>query len=106
MFGGNIYVIRLARDDDREALEALAKLDGKRPIRGRALVGEIDGRPAAAWSLEDDRSIADPFRPTSHLLVQLRMRAHSLKTHERTPSVADRVRAVVHAVPAHSPAQA
>jgi hypothetical protein len=106
MFGGNIYVIRLAHDDDHDALRAIAKLDGKRPIEGRALIGEIDGRPAAAWSIEDGRAIADPFRPTSHLLVQLRMRASSLKTHERTPSVADRIRAAVHAVPAHSPAQA
>lgn len=104
MFGGNVYVIRLARDEDEPALRRLAELDSARPIRGRALIGEIDGRAAAALSIEDGRVIADPFRSTSHLAVQLRLRASSLKAHERTPSVADRVRAVIRVQPAHSPA--
>ncbi len=105
MFGGNVYVIRIARDEDEGALRELAQLDAKRPIYGRALIGEISGRPAAALALEDGRTIADPFQDTSHLVVQLRLRASSLQAHERNPSVADRVRAVIRVKPAHSPAQ-
>ena len=84
MFGGNIYVIRLARDEDRRALDSLAELDSARRINGRALIGEIDGRIAAAVALEDGRVIADPFQPTSHLVVQLRLRTNGLKAHEHT----------------------
>ena len=52
MFAANAYVIRHATGADK-----LAELDSQRPLTGPALVGEIDGRPAAAISLTDGRVI-------------------------------------------------
>lgn len=106
MFGGNIYVIRLATHEDERALRELAELDSQKPITERALVGEINGRVAAALSLSDGRIVADPFQATSHLAAQLRLRAGALRAYERTPSLADRMRAAVRVRQSHSPARA
>jgi hypothetical protein len=48
MYPTNAYVIREATDADERALRWLAELDSQRPLSGPALVGEIDGSPAAA----------------------------------------------------------
>jgi len=106
MFGGNTYLIRLATKEDEPALRELAQLDSQKPITGRALIGKIDGRAAAALSLSDGRIVADPFQATSHLAVQLRLRAGAVQAYEHTPSLADRMRAAVRVRPAHSAAQA
>jgi hypothetical protein len=95
MFSANAYVIRIATDDDAYALRQLAGLDGKRPIEGEALIGEIDGRPAAAVSLSDQRVVADPFEPTSQLVALLRMRAKAVRAYERTPELRKRMLAGV-----------
>jgi hypothetical protein len=87
MFASNTYVIRHV-----QGAEKLAELDSQRPLTGPALVGEIDGRPAAAISLADGRVVADPFQPTGQLVAQLRMRARAMEEHERTPDLADRLR--------------
>lgn len=58
MFPSNAYVIRRATEDDEVELRRLAELDGQRPLTGPALVGEIDGKPAAA---ERVRSSLQPF---------------------------------------------
>jgi hypothetical protein len=55
----------------------------------------VDGRPAAALDLDSGRAIADPFVPTSALLVQLRMRAAGIEAYAARPSVADRIRAAM-----------
>jgi MFS transporter, DHA1 family, inner membrane transport protein len=91
MFPANRYMIRDAAPLDRTALEHIAMLDGQRPLEGAALVGMIDGRPAAAVSLEDGRAIADPFRSTAHLVAHLRVRAAGVAAHEATPSVRERL---------------
>jgi hypothetical protein len=95
MFAANTYVIRHVT-----GVERLAELDSQRPVTGPALVGEIDGRPAAAISLEDGRVVADPFRPTANLVALLRMRARGLRAQERTPALRDRLRAGVRVQPA------
>jgi hypothetical protein len=87
MFAANAYVIRHVIGAER-----LAELDSQRPLTGPALVGEIDGRPAAAISLADGRLVADPFQHTAALVAQLRMRARALSEHDRTPSLAARLR--------------
>jgi hypothetical protein len=80
MFATNTYVIRsVARQS---------------PLDGPALVGEIDGRPAAAISLADGRVISDPFQRTSPLVALLRMRARGIAAAARMPLVSDRLRAV------------
>jgi len=100
MLPANTYVIRPATDDDQPALEALADLDSQRALDGPALVGEIDGRAAAAISLRDRRVIADPFLFTVQLRQVLRMRAAALHAREQTPSLPVRVRTAIGTVPA------
>jgi hypothetical protein len=103
MYGTNAYVIRLATDDDGDAVTRLAALDSARPLEGRVLVGEIDGEPAAALSLSEGRVVADPFRRTDLLVVHLRLRAQGILAHERQPSLSERVRAALQPRPAAAP---
>lgn len=91
MFPSNSYVIRKATAEDSAALHELAELDSRSPIGGSVLIGEIDGRPAAAISLADGRIVADPFQRTAQLTQLLRMRANSLRALERRPSLRDRM---------------
>jgi hypothetical protein len=92
MFSSNAYAIRPATDDDGPALRRLAALDSCPPLGGPALIGEIDGAPAAALSLADGRVAADPFLPTAPLAVHLRLRAAGLLAYDHEPSLAARVR--------------
>jgi hypothetical protein len=80
MFATNTYVIR--------------KVTGQQPLDGPALVGEIDGRPAAAISLTDGRVVTDPFQRTTNLVMLLRMRARGLAAAAQMPLLSDRLRAV------------
>ena len=102
MFPANVFVIRPATPDDEPALRRLAYLDGHLPLEGRVLVGELDGLPAAAIGLDDKRLVSDPFRPAGHLRAHLRLRAAAFEAFERTPSVADRIRAGLRPRPARS----
>jgi hypothetical protein len=95
MFPANTYTIYEATPAHRAELELLAALDGRRLPEGRVLIGELDGAAAAAISLEDGHLIADPFRRTTGLTPILRMRAAGLLAGERTPAVADRIRAAL-----------
>ena len=95
MYPATIFSIRLAGDADEAALNRLAALDGCAPLEHPILLGTIDGEPAAAFALEERRSVADPFRHTGLLLAHLRMRAAAFDAHARTPSVSDRVRAAL-----------
>jgi hypothetical protein len=75
------YTIRPATDGDAWALRWLAALDSQRQLAGPALIGEIDGIPAAAISLNDGRVAADPFQTTFALRELLRARASALRPH-------------------------
>jgi hypothetical protein len=90
MFAANSYVIH-----HHVGAVRLAELDSQRPLTGPALVGEIDGKPAAAISLDDGRVVADPFQHTARLVSLLRMRARAIQSAEREPSVRRRLRAGV-----------
>jgi hypothetical protein len=92
MYSANAFVIRLAGDNDEYDLYRLAELDEKEPLEHPVLIGEIDGEPAAALSLEDRRAVADPFRRTDLLLSHLRLRAAAFDAAARRPAVADRIR--------------
>jgi hypothetical protein len=94
MYAANTYKIRMATDDDTEALRHLAELDSQGPLGGRVMIGELDGAPAAALSLDTGRAIADPFRPTAHLVASIRSRAAGVVAVERKPSLRDRLRPV------------
>ena len=95
MFAANTYKLRLATEEDADALRRLAELDSRPPLAGRVLIGDIAGTPAAALSLGDDRVIADPFRRTDHLVACLRIRAGAVRAYEATPSLTERMRAAL-----------
>src|SRR5919108_2512300 len=95
MYSANAYVIRQATIDDARTLERLAALDGQKPLAGQALIGEMDGSPAAAISLTDGRIVADPFKRTSQLVPLLMMRRRALQALVRRPLLRDRIRAGV-----------
>ena len=71
---GNL-VVRRGRPADIHALADLAALDSTRPLTGRTVVAELDGRVVAAISLHDGRVVADPFVPTADLVEMLRVHA-------------------------------
>lgn len=72
-------VLRADRPTDESTLRRLAALDSKRPLRGRAMVAEVDGRAVAAIDLQDGRVVADPFVQTSEVVELLRVRAGRLQ---------------------------
>jgi hypothetical protein len=106
MYPTSAYVVRQANEDDERALKRLAELDGQRPFSGPALIGEIDGHPAAAVSLFEGRVIADPFQPTTVLRQVLRMRLGALRAYSSTPALAERVRAAMRPFAAAHPSGA
>jgi hypothetical protein len=93
MYPTNAYVIREATDADKQTLAFFAELDGRGPLQGRVLIGEIKGLPAGVASLRDGRVVGDPLQRTHFLLPLLGMRARAVRTFERTPSLTARVAA-------------
>jgi hypothetical protein len=57
----------------------LSELDGRRVPFGQMLVAEVGGDLLAARSLTTGESIADPFRPTAHLVELLELRSAHLR---------------------------
>jgi hypothetical protein len=74
-----------ATASDAVKLWYLTQLTGQPRLSGRVLIGDIQGSPAAAISLADDRVIVDPYRDTARLTAQLRSRAQALRALERRP---------------------
>ena len=95
MYAANTYKVRMATADDTDSLRRLAELDSQRPLGGNVLIGELDGTPAAAIALTDGRVVADPFRPTGHLVASMRTRAAGLVAVARTPSLRERLLAAL-----------
>src|ERR671928_1562954 len=77
--GEATVVIRVATPADRDELAGLALLDSARALRGTVLVAQSDGVIRAAFSVEEARAIADPFRPTAGLVELLKARVASLR---------------------------
>ncbi len=69
----NIH-IRDSRPTDAAELRRLAALDSATVPHGELLVAEEDGRVVAAYSPDDARAIADPFRRTANVVDMLRLR--------------------------------
>lgn len=80
MYSANAFSIRPATHEDAYSLRKLAELDSQSPVSEPALIGEIDGRPAAALSLADGRVTADPFQHTAQLTALLTMRFRAGRT--------------------------
>ena len=67
----NPITIRQSSDSDASDLLRLAELDSARPLSGPALIAEHGGHAVAAVSLDERRSIADPFLPTANVVEML-----------------------------------
>ena len=65
-------VIRRAVADDLDALRYLAALDSARALLGDVLVAESGGIVLAAYSVDEQRAIADPFVATADLVTPAR----------------------------------
>lgn len=72
-------VLRADRPTDELILRRLAALDSTRPIRGRALVAEVEGRTVAAVGITDGRIVADPFEHTAEVVELLKIRAQRME---------------------------
>lgn len=70
--------IRDSGRDDLTALQRLAQLDSTRLSAGPHVVAEVGGRMRAAYSLNEQRAIADPFHPTAELVELLRLHARQV----------------------------
>jgi hypothetical protein len=90
--------IRFATEEDTATLSRIAELDSGRPLAGSVLIAQINGTTAAALSLSDGRTIADPFQDTDHAVANLRMRARAMRSYDVTPGLRERLLA---ALPAH-----
>src|SRR3954471_8667165 len=95
MFAANSHVIRFATAADGIDLRRMATSDGQRPLARPALIGEIDGRAAAAVSLVDMRGISDGSAGTPRLKALLLMRARACRPPRGTPAVGERVTALL-----------
>ena len=67
--------LRAATPADAADLHRLAQLDSQRDLRGHVVVAELDGAPVAAFSVDEDRVVADPFVHTDGAVALLRARA-------------------------------
>jgi hypothetical protein len=70
--------IRAAVADDFSALERLAQLDSSRIPAGPVVIAEVDDELLAAYVIDENRVIADPFRRTTELIALLELRARQL----------------------------
>jgi hypothetical protein len=91
MFPANAHEIHIETDPHAPVLLRLAALDETRPLLTPALVGHVRGVPAAALSLVDDRTVADPFVYTDPLRAVLRTRATGIVAGGREPSLSQRM---------------
>ena len=67
--------IRRVTPDDWPAVERLAQLEGRPPLRDEALLAEVGDQVLAVHSLRYGTTLADPFRPTTELVSLLKARA-------------------------------
>jgi len=86
----NQMVLRAAQPTDERALRRLAALDSVRPLRGQALIAEVDGRTVAALDIDDGRVVADPFEHTASVVELLKVRAG--RADEKPRRLFDRLR--------------
>ena len=74
--------IRRAHPEEPGVLR-IAALDSARVPAAPLLVAEVNGQVRAALSVEDGRTIADPFHPTRDLIELLRASARGLGRERR-----------------------
>jgi IS5 family transposase len=92
MNSATAYVIRDIRADDVPQLVRLGWATHGEWPSGQIIVGEIHGVIAAALAVDEDRSVLADMPAAPRLLAHLRVRAAGIRAHQRTLSVADRIR--------------
>jgi hypothetical protein len=92
MLSANTFVIRDASVADVPELVRLGWATEEDWPSGRILVGEISGVVAAALATEENRTVYAAVPGAPYLLAHMRARAAAIEAHERTPSLAERVR--------------
>ena len=92
MFSATSHVIRDIRIDDVPELVRLGWDTEEDWPAGQILIGEIDGVVAAALAMDENRAVHTSVSGAPYLLAALRARAAGIRAHQRTPSVADRIR--------------
>jgi hypothetical protein len=79
--------VRRFAEQDIDAVRLLAALDSKPMPTGGVLVAEQEGEVLAALPLDGGEALADPFKPTAHVVALLKLRAAQIHAAERTPMI-------------------
>ena len=72
------FTIRSVRPTDGPVMRRLAQLDSAAALTGHPLIAEVDGEVVAAYSPEEGRAVANPFRHTAAAVELLEARARRL----------------------------
>lgn len=83
--------VRAATQRDGEAVRLLAALEGVQMPKGEMLVAEVGDDVVAALPLDGGRPLADPFRPTKHIVALLELRARQVHCDDQRRSFLPRV---------------
>ena len=92
MLAATAFVIRDARVSDVPELVRLGWATEEDWPSGRILVGEIGGVIAAGLAFDENRTVYAAVPGAPYLLAHMRARAAAIDAHERTPSLAERMR--------------
>jgi hypothetical protein len=92
MYSSSTYIIRDVRVEDVPELVRLGWDTEHDWPSGQILVGEIGGVVAAALAVDENHGVIAAVRGAPYLLAHMRARAAGIRAHQRTPSVADRIR--------------
>ena len=96
MFSATAHVIRDIRVDDVPELVRLGWATREDWPTGLILIGELNGVVAAPLAIDENRTLAADVDGAPFLLAHMRARAAGIKAHQRTPSVAERIRERMH----------
>jgi hypothetical protein len=91
----NAFTIRPAQPSDEPTLRWLARLAAQPALPRPALIGDIDGLPAAAMSVTDGRVVADPHRRTGALAERLRLHRSGWRANRSPDALREQVRALI-----------
>jgi hypothetical protein len=97
--GDEGLTVRAACQRDAEAVRLLAALEGVTMPSGPMLVAEVGDDVLAALPLDGGRALADPFRPSAHMVELLELRARQVRAEadEAQHSWFPRIRGVLRA---------
>ena len=95
MFHAHGFTVRRAQESDDATLAWLAARSSQPALRRPALIGDVDGMPAAAISLVDGRVTEDRFTPAAGLVRHLRLHRSGWRVHTRREATRRHLRAAL-----------